>query len=144
MFNMLLRIFMIGFVAVALTACGKRIEEEFRQTQPGKALYSCVSGSGKLEVTKGKSRDGKNVVDAYLVKGKRDALLTFVVDPDLKQAELIDAAVSDGGKVEDNQTRLSLMLHLELMCGGESASMMMPDAYNALRLMGNVSRMMNR
>lgn len=117
------------FLALVLAGCNMSAESSFKKTQAGSALYSCVSGSGQLNV----SSIGKNLVEANLIKNEKDIRMQFSLDPSMNQAKLEGAVV----KGENDLTKFSLMLTLELVCSGEIAAKIFPDEYNALRLMNS-------
>jgi hypothetical protein len=118
------------FTLFLVSGCG--IESTFKQTQAGKAIYSCVAGSGQLDV---KSM-GDDKVEAHLIKADKDVRMQFAVNSSIGQAKLIGAKVAG----EEKLSKFTLMLNLELMCGGELSSQMLPDEYNALRMMNTFSR----
>lgn len=117
----------MGVVAALIFVGGCSNEYSFKQTQAGKALYGCVAGGGQLDL---KGIDGSKV-EVRLVKGEDDIRMHFSINSNINQAELIGAEIAG----QDQTTRLLLMLKLEMMCGGELASEIMPDAYNKLRLL---------
>lgn len=106
----------------------------FDRTQSAKALRQCVSGSGQLNVEKASV---ENSYIATLTKGTAPPLsLQFQVDSSLDQAKL--TGVSQAG--EQSMSKFVLMLKLEMMCGGELASRILPDEYNSLKLMQSLIR----
>lgn len=104
-----------------------RAENSFRRTQAGGALYSCVAGSGRLDV---KAIDATNV-EANIIKSNRSVRMVFAIDPSIDQAKLVGAEIAG----MDETTKLLLMVTLESMCGAELPPQVLPDEYNALRLM---------
>jgi hypothetical protein len=120
------------FITISLLpGCSKSITEAFRETQPGQAMYSCVTSDGDLTI----SSINKDVVDAHLIKNGKDAHLQFSIKPDIGQAKLVGASIEG----EEKLTQFSLMINLELMCGGQLSAQMLPDAYNNLRMMNSLS-----
>lgn len=107
----------------------------FKKTSAGKALYSCVSSSGDLKIISNPISQDEFEVNANLIKNK-EYNLQFLVRKKINQVNLTGASVVG----EEKLTKLALMLFLEMDCGTEIASQIMPDEYNALRLMQHFSR----
>ena len=123
------------FVFVMLYLVGivnesSKSSDNFKNTNAGKALYSCVSSSGKLTISDLKLDSDAVGVNVELTKNKT-IKMQFSVDSELNQAKLIGAALPG----EDKVSMLVLMLHLEAACGGQVSSQILPDEYNALRMM---------
>jgi hypothetical protein len=92
--------------------------KNFKETQAGKALYSCVSTSGDLDVeTTG------NRVEAKLSRNNEEIFLQFEINPSINQAKLIGAKVSGKNEI----SILDLSIHLYFACGDKNvASQILP------------------
>jgi hypothetical protein len=110
---------------------GGGVEGAFRATQTGKALYSCVSSGGSLNVKPRKLDNGGNIEVVLIKDDRKKVTMQFAVDEKLQQAKLVGVEIEG----ESKTSKFSLMLQLEILCGGELASKMIPDTYNALQLM---------
>jgi hypothetical protein len=63
--------------------------------------------------------------------------MQFSVDGKINQASLVGATIVGEKKL----TRFSLMLNLELVCGGDLASKILPDDYRNLQMLNQMQRM---
>jgi hypothetical protein len=123
--------FIVGFSNIVSPSNKKSaIEDAFFKTNSGKALLSCVSNSGKLSTTEYELDNGTSIVVVELEKTKK-VIMEFSVDESINQAKLTGAKIPDETKV----TKFSLMLTLELMCGGEISSQIFSDEYKSLQML---------
>ena len=123
---------LISLLLTLFLVAGCGVESSFKQTQAGKAVYTCVAGNGQLDV----KSIGGDQVEAHIVKADKDVRMQFAVNPSIGQAKLIGAKISG----EEKLSKFTLMLNLELMCGGELSSQILPDEYNALKMMNAFRR----
>lgn len=119
-----------------LTACGGS-KDEFAKTDTGKALMSCVAGGGSLDIQNITFDNQQKGVDVNLLKNNKNIGMQFAVDGKISQASLVGVAVVGEKKL----TRLSLMLNLELSCGVELASKILPDDYRNLQMLNQMQGM---
>lgn len=112
-----------------LNSCSVSIENDFKQTNSGKAILACVSGDGKLNFNEISLRDGSKAIEAVIVKNEKEINLQFTVNKSLNQAKLIGASIKDSKDL----TKFGLMLNLELLCGGEISSKILPEEYKNLQ-----------
>jgi len=117
-----------------LSGCLKTVKDEFKETGSGKAMLSCVAGGGLLNIEALTLDGGKKGVSTQLKKNSKEINMQFAVDGSINQASLIGASVPGEKKL----TKFSLMLDLELMCGGELASKMLPDDYRNLQMLNQM------
>jgi hypothetical protein len=123
--------------AILLLGCMKSAKDEFKETSSGKAMLSCVAGGGSLNIEALNLDGGKKGVNTQLKKNSKEINMQFAVDGSINQASLIGASVPGEKKL----TKFSLMLDLELMCGGELASKMLPDDYRNLQMLNQMQGM---
>lgn len=107
-----------------------QLRDDFKATATGKALYNCVSSDGNLKIDPVSLESHEKAVNVELKKEKI-IKMQFAINKDLNQAKLVGADVPGEKKL----TKLSLMLDLELMCGTDTASQILPEAYKALSIM---------
>ena len=111
----------------------RKMEDAFKNTNAGKALFSCISNGGNLKVHAFKLANGSIVTEAKLEKDKT-INLQFAVDKNLNQAKFT------GGEIVGDTSKLTkflLMLTLENMCGGAVPQQIFSDEYNALQMLNN-------
>lgn len=125
-------LFLIGtiFSIVGCKNADDQLRDDFKNTSTGKAVYSCVSTDGDLKIDSVVLENQQKAINVELIKTK-SIELQFSVNKELNQAKLIGASVPGEKKV----TKMALMLDLELMCGPEVASQILPEVYKALSIM---------
>lgn len=124
------KIFAIALTSLLLSACGGA-KDEFAKTDSGRALMACVAGGGSLDIQNIAFDNQQKGVDAKLLKNNKNIEMQFSVDGKINQASLVGASIAG----EKNLTRFSLMLNLELVCGGDLASKILPDDYRNLQML---------
>ena len=107
-----------------------QLRDDFKNTSTGKALYSCVSTDGDLKIDSVVLENQQKAINVELKKS-RTIEMQFSINRELNQAKLIGASIPGEKKV----TKMALMLDLELMCGPEVASQILPEVYKALSIM---------
>ena len=131
---MLTKLLIAFFLISGLLGCADSSINSFKKTDAGKALLACVSGSGDLNIEELKTDTHASAVTAHLHKSDKYIDLQFAIKPDLEQAMLIGATI----KGEDNLKKLTLMMNLELVCGGEIAAKILPDEYKNMRMLNRL------
>jgi len=131
-----MKLLTIALVSLLLLACGGA-KDEFAKTDSGRALMACVAGGGSLDIQNITLDNQQRGVDVKLIKNKKNIEMQFAVDGKINQASLVGASVESEKKL----TRFSLMLNLELACGGELASEILPDDYRNLKMLNQMQRM---
>lgn len=107
-----------------------QLRDDFKNTSTGKALYSCVSTDGDLKIDSVVLENQQKAINVELKKS-RTIEMQFSINRELNQAKLIGASIPGEKKV----TKMALMIDLELMCGSEVASQILPEVYKALSIM---------
>lgn len=102
--------------------------EVFKSTKTGKALLTCVSSNGKLDI-----KENNSYVEIKLTKKNKEIILQFEVDPSIKQTKLVGAEVVG----EKNLTKFGLIINLETVCGRAVSNEIFSDEYNAFRSLWN-------
>jgi hypothetical protein len=127
----------ITFIApiVILSACGGA-RDEFAKTDSGRALMTCVAGGGSIDIQSIDLGNQQKGVNVKLLKNNKNIEMQFAVDGKINQASLVGATIVGEKKL----TRFSLMLNLELVCGGELASKILPDDYRNLQMLNQMQR----
>jgi len=120
-----------------LAACGGA-KDEFAKTDSGIALMACISGGGSLNIENITLDDQKKGVNVQLLKNNKNIELQFAVDGKINQASLVGATIVGEKKL----SKFSLMLNLELVCGGKLASKILPDDYRNLQMLNQMQRML--
>jgi hypothetical protein len=132
---------MIRFIFILATisflaSCGG-VTQEFRKTDSGTALLKCVAGGGSLELKDIPLESRQKGIDVILIKNNKKIKMQFSVNEKINQASLVGAEIEG----EENLTRLLLMINLELLCGGELSSKILPDDYRNLLMIDKFQRM---
>jgi hypothetical protein len=130
------KIFAIALTSLLLSACGGA-KDEFTKTDSGRALMACVAGGGSLDIQNMTFDNQQKGVDVKLLKNNKNIEMQFAVDGKINQASLVGASIAGEKKL----TKFSLMLNLELACGGELASKILPDDYRNLQMLNQMQRM---
>jgi hypothetical protein len=130
------KIFAIALTSLLLSACGGA-KDEFAKTDSGRALMACVAGGGSLDIQNMTFDNQQKGVDVKLLKNNKNIEMQFAVDGKINQASLVGASIAGEKKL----TKFSLMLNLELACGGELASKILPDDYRNLQMLNQMQRM---
>jgi len=124
-------------ISLLLLACSSA-KDDFLNTDSGRALMTCVSGGGSLDVQNISLDNQQKGVNVKLIKNSKNIELQFAVDKKLNQASLVGATIA--GKKE--LTKFTLIINLELVCGGELASKIFPDEYRNLQMLNQIRRML--
>jgi hypothetical protein len=131
-----MKILLIAVFSLLLSACGSP-KDDFAKTESGIALMACVAGGGSLDIQNITFDNQEKGVDVKLLKNKKNIEMQFAVDGKINQASLVGASIVGEKKL----TRFSLMLNLELACGGKLASKILPDDYRNLEMLNQMQRM---
>lgn len=131
------KIIAVSLLSFLLAACGGA-KDEFAKTDSGRALISCVAGGGSLDIQNMTFDNQQKGVDVKLLKNNKNIEMQFAVDGKINQASLVGATIVGEKKL----TRFSLMLNLELVCGGELASKILPDDYRNLQMLNQMQRIL--
>lgn len=130
------KILIVGATSFLLAACGSA-KDDFAKTDAGRALLTCVAGGGSVDVQNIALDNEQKGVSVKLVKNNRNIEMQFAVDGKINQASLVGATVVGEKKL----TKFSLMLNLEIVCGGDLASKILPDDYKNLQMLNQMQRM---
>jgi hypothetical protein len=130
------KIFTIALTSLLLSGCGGA-KDDFAKTDSGRALMACVAGGGSLDIQNIALDNQQKGVDVKLLKNNKNIEMQFSVDGKINQASLVGATIVGEKKL----TRFSLMLNLELVCGGDLASKILPDDYRNLQMLNQMQRM---
>jgi hypothetical protein len=128
-----MKIFAITIFSLLLSACGSA-KDDFAKTESGMALMACVAGGGSLDIQNVTFDNQEKGVDVKLLKNKKNIEMQFSVDGKINQASLVGATIAGEKKL----TRFSLMLNVELACGGKLASKILPDDYRNLQMLNQM------
>jgi hypothetical protein len=130
------KILIVGTLSLLLVACGSA-KDDFAKTDSGRALLACVAGGGSLDIQNITLDNEQKGVDVNLLKNNKNIGMQFAVDGKTNQASLVGATVVGEKKL----SKLSLMLNLEIVCGGDLASKILPDDYKNLQRLNQMQRM---
>jgi hypothetical protein len=110
---------------------------DFKASEVGKGLLACVASTGDITFKTFDSEKAGKVVEVNINKSNKEVRMQFSYRKDPQQINLVGAQV----KGEADTSKFSLMLTLELLCGGPNAAKILPEDYQNMQQMNGLRNM---